>query len=55
MEKSEGLKRQFSQPEGDLNLQEIYKPISIPNKRAPKKKVVVVKDKNLEGKKVRKN
>jgi hypothetical protein len=55
MEKSEELKRQFSQPEEDLNLQEIYKPISIPNKRAPKKKVVVVKDKNLEGEEVRKN
>ncbi len=55
MKKSEGLKHQFSQSEGDLNLQEIYKPISIPNKRAPRKKVVVVKDKNLEGKKVRKN
>jgi hypothetical protein len=55
MKKSEGLKRQFSQSEGDLNLQEIYKPISIPNKRAPRKRVVVVKDKNLEGKKVRKN
>ncbi len=55
MEKSEELKRQFSQPEEDLNLQEIYKPISIPNKRAPKKKVVVVKEKNLEGEEVRKN
>jgi hypothetical protein len=39
--------------EGDLDLQEIYKPISIPKKRAPRKKVVVVKDKNLEGEKTK--
>jgi hypothetical protein len=31
---SEELKRQFSQAEGDLNLQEIPKPIPISNKRA---------------------
>jgi hypothetical protein len=31
---SEELKRQFSQVEGDLNLQEIPKPIPISNKRA---------------------
>jgi hypothetical protein len=41
--------------EGDLNLQEIYKAISIPKKRKPKKKVVMVKDKNLKGEKARKH
>jgi len=41
--------------ERDLDLQEIYKPTSIPKKRALRKKVVVVKDKNLEGEKTRKN
>jgi hypothetical protein len=37
--KSEKLKYQFSQVEGDSNLQEISKPIPIPNKRAKKKKL----------------
>jgi len=36
--KSEGLKCQFSQVEGDSNLQEISKPIPIPNKKAEGKK-----------------
>jgi hypothetical protein len=53
-EKSERLKRQFSQMEGDLDLQEIYKVVSIPKKKTPRKKVVVVKDKNFEGEKTRK-
>ncbi len=34
---SEGLKRQFSQVEGDLDLQEITKLIPISNKKAPRK------------------
>ncbi len=34
---SEELKHQFSQVEGDLNLQEILEPIPISNKRALKK------------------
>jgi hypothetical protein len=54
-EKNERLKHQFSQMEGDLDLQEIYNLVSIPKKKTPRKRVVVVKDKNLEGEKTRKN
>jgi len=35
-----GLKHQISQLEGDLDLQKILKPVSIPKKRAPRKKVM---------------
>ncbi len=42
--KSGGLKFQFSQVEANLDLQEIPEPALIPKKRAPRKKVVVVKD-----------
>jgi hypothetical protein len=38
------LKHQFSQVEGDLDLQEIPKFVSITKNRAPKKQAVVVKD-----------
>jgi hypothetical protein len=41
---SEGMKCQFSQVEGDLDLQENSKFFPIPNKRAPRKKVVMVKE-----------
>ncbi len=50
-----GLKHQFSQVEGDLDVQKILKPVSIPKKRAPRKKVIVVKDKNEKGDKAKKN
>jgi hypothetical protein len=36
--KSEGLNCQFSQVKGDSDLQEISKPVPIPNKKAKKKK-----------------
>jgi hypothetical protein len=39
-----GLKHQFSQVEGDLGLQENFKLVPIPNKKTPRKKVVVVKE-----------
>jgi hypothetical protein len=49
------LKIQFSQEEGDLDLQEIPKLVLIPKKRAAlRKKVVVVKDKNEEVDKTKK-
>jgi hypothetical protein len=41
--------------ERDLDLQEIPKSIPIPKKKAPRKKVVVVKDNDEEGDKVGKN
>ncbi len=53
--KSGGLKCQFSQVERDLDLQEIPKLVPIPKKKAPRKKVVVVKDNDEEGDKVGKN
>ncbi len=51
---SGSLKHQFSQVEGDLDLQKIFKLILIPKIRAPKKKVVVVIDKHEEGEKLKK-
>jgi hypothetical protein len=53
--KSGGLKRQFSQVERDLDLQKIPKLVPIPKKKTPRKKVVVVKDKDEKGNKVGKN
>jgi hypothetical protein len=41
--------------EEDLDLQENFKLVPIPNKRAPRKKVVMVKGKDEEGEKARKN
>ncbi len=49
---SEGLNRQFSQVEGDLDLQDITKLVLISNKKAPRKKVIVVKDKDEKGEEV---
>jgi hypothetical protein len=46
------LKRQFSQLEGDLDLQMIIKLVPISNKKALRKKVTVVKDEDEEGEKV---
>ncbi len=43
---SKELKCQFSQVEKDLDLQKIFKPIPISNRRATRKKVVVIKDEN---------
>jgi hypothetical protein len=49
---SEKLKHQFSHVEGDLDLQEILNLlVPIPNKKTLRKKIVVVKDKDEEGKK----
>ncbi len=53
--KSGGLKCQFSQVEVDLDLQEILKLVPIPMKRAPKKKLVVMKDEDEGGDKVGQN
>jgi hypothetical protein len=50
--KSGGLNCQFSQVEVDLDLQEILKLVPIPMKRAPKKKLVVMKDEDEGGDKV---
>jgi hypothetical protein len=47
------MKHQFSQVERDLDLQEIPKPIHIFKKRAPKKKLVVVKAKMKKVKKLK--
>jgi hypothetical protein len=41
--------------EGDLNLQEILKPVSIPKKKTLMKKVIVVKDENEKGEKAKNN
>ncbi len=41
--------------EGDLDLQEILKLFLVPKKRALRKKVVVVKGKDEEGDKAKKN
>jgi hypothetical protein len=49
------LKHQFSQVDGDLDLQQILKPVPIPKKKTPKKKAVMVKDEGAEGEKVGKN
>jgi hypothetical protein len=38
--------------QGDLDLQEFPKPIPISNKRAPRKKVIVLKEKNEKMKKL---
>jgi hypothetical protein len=43
---SEELKHQFSQVEEDLDLYENPKPIPIPNKGTPRKKMIVMKDKD---------
>ncbi len=51
---SRSLKHQFSQVEGDLDLQKNFKSIFIPKIKAPKKKVVVVIDKYEEGEKLKK-
>jgi hypothetical protein len=50
------LKHTFSQVEGDLDLQEIFKLILFPKKRATKKKVAIVtmKREDEEGEKVEK-
>jgi hypothetical protein len=48
----ERLKCQFSKVKGDLDLQEIFKPIFIQKKKTPKKKLIMVKDKNEKGEKV---
>jgi hypothetical protein len=52
--KSGSLKHQFSQAEGDLDLQKILKSVLIPNIRAPKKKVIIVINKYEEGEKLKK-
>jgi hypothetical protein len=41
--------------EGDLDLQKIPKPIPIPKKRTPRKKVVIMKDEDEESEKAKKN
>jgi hypothetical protein len=46
------LKRQFSQVEGELDLQEIPKLVAIPKKIPPRKKIIVMKDKDEKGEKV---
>jgi hypothetical protein len=46
---NERLKRKFSQVKGDLDLQKIPKLILIPKKRAFRKKVVMLKDKDEGG------
>jgi len=48
------LKHQFSQVEGDLDLQKIPKLISITKNRAPRKKAVVLKDEDEKAQKARK-
>ncbi len=48
------LKRQFSQLEGDMDLQNIPKLVSITKNKTPKKKVVVVKDEDEKLKKLNK-
>jgi hypothetical protein len=50
------LKRSFSQVEGDLDLQEIFKLIPLPKKKTTKKKMVIVtmKREDEEGEKVEK-
>jgi hypothetical protein len=40
--------------EQELDLQEILKPILIPNKKTQKKKVIMIKDKDEKSKKVEK-
>ncbi len=50
--KSEKLKHQFSQAEGDLDLQEISNPVPIPNKRKPRKEMLGIKDEDEESKKL---
>ncbi len=49
------LKHQFSQLEGDLDLQKIPKLVSITKNKAPKKKAVVVKDEDEKVEKAKKN
>ncbi len=49
---NEGLNHQFSQVERGLDFQKIPKLVPIPNKRALKKKAVMLKDKDEEGEKV---
>ncbi len=44
--KSEELKCQFQQMEGDMDLLEIPKSIPISNKRTPRTKAIMVKDEN---------
>ncbi len=41
--------------DGDLDLQEILKLVPISKKKTPKKKAIIVKDKDEEGEKVGKN
>ncbi len=50
------LKHSFSQVEGDLDLQEIFKLTPLPKKRATKKKmaIVIMKREDEEGEKVEK-
>ncbi len=43
---SEGSKCQFSHTERDLDLQNIFKQVSISNRKAPKKKTIVLKNEN---------
>ena len=49
--KSEELKCQFSLVEGDLNLQKIPKLVLVSNKKASRKKMIMMKDKDEKGKK----
>jgi hypothetical protein len=49
---SEGLKCQFSQVQGDLDLQEFPKLIPISNKKEPRKKAIVLKEENEKMKKL---
>jgi hypothetical protein len=49
---NEGLKHQFSQVEKGLDFQKIPKLVSIPSKRTPKKKAIVLKNGDEKGEKV---
>jgi len=51
---SEGLKCPFSHMEGDLDVQEIPKPVPISKKKAPRKKTIILKDENEKNEKARK-
>jgi hypothetical protein len=53
--KSGRLKRQFSQMERDMNLQEIPKLIPIVKEKISRKRTIMMKDENEKGKKFRKH
>jgi len=50
--KSGRLKRQISQMERDMNLQEMLKLVAILKKKTSRKKMIMVKDKNKKDEKV---